>query len=87
MTKEVLFDFWAKVSKMCYIKECPPKYNVKKWMLKEIEHPKWDAALRTHDWRNYISYDIREAWPNLSLETKTVVYRVAQEVADDEDWD
>lgn len=49
--------------------------------------PKFSDVTRVHDWRNHVPKDIKEMWYGLSFETKVIVYRMASEMADQEEWD
>lgn len=44
-------------------------------------------ADKYHDWRNHIPYGLRDIWAELSEETRTAVFVVAQLEADDEEWE
>ncbi len=43
----------------------------------ELENPKFDDVTAKHDWRNNVPYFLKELWPSLSLESKTLVCEMA----------
>lgn len=49
--------------------------------------PDWNDKRRCHDWRNYISEELREIWETFTLEQKRIIARNAQNIADKEEWD
>lgn len=58
---------------------------------KDAENPDWktyDApGWRVHDWRTYITEDVRACWDALTLEAKCAVIDCCQDAADREEWD
>lgn len=40
-----------------------------------------------HDWRNYISKEIRDAWDTFTEAQKRMIEENLQEIADREEWD
>lgn len=53
----------------------------------EIDWPAFGTEGRVHDWRNHIPYYVRENWSRLSVETRMVLYYMAKQQADLEEWD
>ena len=51
------------------------------------DNPQFDKAHRCHDWRNYIPDEVRTAWNEMSVEARVMVYILAQQQAENEDWD
>ena len=51
------------------------------------EHPDWDAAGKVHDWRNYISDEVRQMWESFTTEQKAAIARQADNLAGREEWD
>ena len=55
------------------------------------EKPGWDLpdfhAKRMHDWRSYISHELREMWHTFTPEQQAAIARNAQAQADAEEWD
>lgn len=51
------------------------------------EHPKWEERERIHNWRNYVSEDLKNHWENLSDTTKQVVSANLEDIASREEWD
>jgi hypothetical protein len=49
--------------------------------------PLWKERHKVHDWRNYIPYDVRVNWGNLSQDSKNAFYYMAELQADNEEWD
>lgn len=54
---------------------------------KNILNPEWENIGRVHDWRNYISTQLRGIWSELSLDARIVAYYIAEEIAGQEEWD
>lgn len=51
------------------------------------EKPQFDKARKCHDWRNYIPDEVREAWPQMTVESRVMVYILAEKQANAENWD
>jgi hypothetical protein len=51
------------------------------------DSPEWNVADRIHNWRNYISEEIRAMWPTLNDRLRRALARQAQVQADKEEWD
>lgn len=49
--------------------------------------PKWNEAGRVHDWRNYISEELRKMWGAFTPDQKAALARNADEQALREHWD
>lgn len=49
--------------------------------------PDWDGWGRVHNWRNYISEEVRAMWDTFTDEQKAALYRSAEEAAGMEEWD
>lgn len=49
--------------------------------------PKWDEEVRVHNWRNYISEEVRAMWHTFTDEQKAALARMADITASNEDWD
>jgi len=60
-------------------------------ILSQAKNPDWDEFYKhnrhVHDWRTYITDEVRENWDNLNLETRCVAINIAQACADRENWD
>lgn len=66
--------------------------KLSEYELSEIADPQWDAHARlrlkaVQEWRAYIPDDIQKNWGKLSFESRVCAYLVANEAADNEDWD
>ena len=57
--------------------------------LAEIDNPEWEKYKhdRVHNWRNHVLEEHKELWNELSLETRTAIYFMAEEQAGDEHWE
>ena len=53
----------------------------------DYRSPNWDVFTKTHNWRNYISEELRSMWESFTDEQKAAIATNAQEIADREDWD
>jgi hypothetical protein len=49
--------------------------------------PKWDEGGRVHNWRRHVPDEVRQLWPHLAPGVRAVLYRWADELADQEEWD
>jgi hypothetical protein len=53
----------------------------------DVCNPCWESAGRVHDWRNYISDEVKELWDSFTDVQRRAIQRQAQQQADDEEWD
>ncbi len=51
------------------------------------EHPDWGSAGLVHDWRNYISSELRVMWETFTDTQKRAIARHADELVGREEWD
>jgi len=58
------------------------QYTPKDW-----ENPKWEDAERVHEWKNYVSAEVRGMWDTFTPEQKQALARSAEECASREEWD
>ncbi|MEM9354629.1 MAG: recombinase RecA [Pseudomonadota bacterium] len=49
--------------------------------------PEWGNAGRVHEWKNYVSEEVRSMWAGFTEEQKQALVRQADELAGREDWD
>lgn len=49
--------------------------------------PRWDQLRRAHEWKRYISEELRLMWHEFTVEQRAAIARMAQGQADAEDWD
>ncbi len=53
-------------------------------------NPDWegydDEWKHVHDWRTYITNEVRERWAAIDLEARCIVINIAQSCADEEHW-
>ena len=49
--------------------------------------PDWEDAGRVHDWRNYISEELRAIWWTFTVDQKMAIARNADDIAGREHWD
>lgn len=54
---------------------------------REWENPNWDEKNRIHNWKNYISDDLRQYWQNFSDKEKKMIAANAEGIASNEEWD
>lgn len=52
-----------------------------------IEEPDFEHKTMVHDWRNYVPDLIQRHWDKLSLESKMIVFAMADDRASAENWD
>ena len=60
--------------------------RIERFGVKECVDPKWDEATRVHDWRNYISDEVKANWTDLGSLGRWAVTFEAKRVADNEEW-
>lgn len=53
----------------------------------DFENPYWDDDARIHEWKNYVSEEVRILWPTFSKELKAVLARQSHAMAALEHWD
>lgn len=51
------------------------------------DQPEWDKAGRVHDWKNYISDELRAMWGTFTDVQKQAIARQAEEAASNECWE
>lgn len=49
--------------------------------------PQWDKYERVHNWRNYVSDEVKEAWDSFTDQQKAMLARMCYVRASMEDWD
>ena len=64
----------------------PPKLE-NCWITCLIDNPRFEDAGKVHDWRNYISKEIQEAWLTFTTVQREMLIRQADEMAGQEEWD
>ena len=66
-----------------------PQYQ-QEWLLRFRAHIAPDANLEqggnVHNWRNHLGC-MKTFWPKLSEETRLAIFIVAEEAADNEEWE
>lgn len=55
-------------------------------MSEEYLEPNWDDGGRVHNWRNYVSPELRLIWNTFTLEQKRVLCDAFDELAGRENW-
>jgi len=50
-------------------------------------NPDWERRQRVHNWRNYISEEVRAKWQTFTPEQRAALARQAEETSDHEEWD
>ncbi len=63
-------------------KEMDVGYTPRDW-----DAPDWDNERRVHDWKNYVSEELRAKWATFSDELKMMLARQAEEQASNEEWE
>ena len=53
----------------------------------DYSSPEWSKRTRVHDWRNYISEEVREMWHTFTDEQKAALARQANIEASMENWE
>ena len=47
-------------------------------VMEAVEHPHWERARESHDWRAHVPRSLREAWGSLPLATRLCVFETAE---------
>ena len=59
--------------------------------IEQAENPNWEQFdnewKHVHDWRTYITDEVREQWAVIDLEARCIAINIAQSCADQEHWD
>lgn len=50
-------------------------------------NPNWRNTHKVHDWRNYISEEVRNMWETFNEQQKIALMNQANQQAECEDWD
>lgn len=50
-------------------------------------NPDWERASKVHDWKNYASSEMKEAWDSFHSYYQKLISQCLQEIADKEEWD
>ena len=53
----------------------------------EFLNPDWTDKNRVHNWKNYISKEMKEMWDSFTDEQKIAIGENADDMAGDERWD
>lgn len=53
----------------------------------DFENPYFEEKDTVHNWKNYISEEIKEMWVNFTRHQKAAIPRNAYEIATSENWD
>jgi hypothetical protein len=53
----------------------------------KYQSPDWDEEDRVHNWRNYVSDELRAMWGTFTPEQRSAIGRSAEEQASREEWD
>lgn len=54
---------------------------------KDCLDPDFENCQRVHDWKNYISDDLRFIWPTFTDEQKAAIADNADDIANGEEWE
>ena len=53
----------------------------------DFEIPDWDDCQKVHDWKNYVTKEVRDLWSSFSLEQRKALASNFSDQADLEEWD
>lgn len=51
------------------------------------ENPNWDVGEKVHNWRNYVSNDAKQIWPDMRVRLRIVLAANFDYIAGQEEWD
>ncbi len=54
---------------------------------RQARNPQWEKADKVHDWRNYISDNVKAIWDTFSNIQKFALLKQADDQASREEWD
>ena len=54
---------------------------------KDYAIPRWEEAGKVHEWKNYISDEVRTMWPDLTDVQRAALAQQAEDRADCEEWE
>lgn len=52
-----------------------------------LDYPDFENAKKAHDWRNYVSVELRKSWKTFTLKERRIIYTLANKIALSEEWD
>lgn len=53
----------------------------------ELRDPRFSWATAVHDWRNYVSDELRAIWDTFTDEQRRVLHRCFDAMAEAEEWE
>lgn len=53
----------------------------------DYANPDWGSAGRTHDWKNYVSEEVRAMWSTFTDQQKAALARQSADFASREEWE
>ena len=59
------------------------------WARETVDNPRnWNGLWgRVHNWRNYVPEEVQKLWFDLPLETRLIIYKMANDLARREEWE
>lgn len=61
--------------------------ELSEYALASIANPRWAEATKVHDWRNHVPEEVQDLWPTFSEAQKRALYRWADNLASNEEWE
>ncbi len=52
----------------------------------DFKNPEWNEKYRVHNWRNYVTDEVKNEWGNFTKKQKKILSDNFQGIADTEDW-
>ncbi len=49
--------------------------------------PDWSATSKCHDWKNYVSDDLKSIWITFTEEQRQIIADSFNQIASNEEWD
>ncbi|MBV7502118.1 hypothetical protein [Achromobacter sp. ACM05] len=53
----------------------------------DYQSPDWGDCGKAHEWKNYVTEEVRGMWHTFSDELKKALARQSEAIADIEEWD
>ena len=53
----------------------------------DLASPRWEEGGSVHNWRRYVTEEVRSIWGTFTPEQQAALYRQAEEMAGKEEWE
>lgn len=63
------------------------EFLLKKTAFVNLDNVNFQEGGKVHNWRNYVPFELQSAWEELTLRERQIIFVMACEQADKEEWD